>query len=124
MHRLWKSYSPSLYFHGQRGLKPGRGFVEQQRKSWDNRMCFFQKQGVPGWRHGPAGGSNPTVTNCTFSENSGVVGGGMFNDSSSPRVIGCTFAGNQSSSDTGTSWGGWNGELVKFSRTGELYLRG
>ncbi|MCL2826280.1 MAG: hypothetical protein FWD72_02610, partial [Eggerthellaceae bacterium] len=49
---------------------------------------------------GGAGGmtnysSSPTVTNCFFSNNHGVNGGGMFNDAdSSPTITGCTFADN------------------------------
>jgi len=40
--------------------------------------------------------SNPTVTDCTFSDNSAKDhGGGMYNKaSSSPTVTGCTFSGN------------------------------
>jgi hypothetical protein len=46
--------------------------------------------------------SSPTVTNCTFSDNSATsLGGGMYNDSgSSPTVTNCTFSGNSA------SWGG------------------
>ena len=40
-------------------------------------------------------GSSPTVTNCTFYENWGYHGGGMYNrNSSSPTVTNCTFSGN------------------------------
>ncbi len=39
-------------------------------------------------------GSNPTVTNCTFSGNSALSGGGMYNNVSSPTVSNCTFSGN------------------------------
>jgi hypothetical protein len=46
-------------------------------------------------------GSSPTVTNCTFTENSAGYndyptgnGGGMYNEDSSPIVKGCTFTGN------------------------------
>jgi hypothetical protein len=44
--------------------------------------------------------SNPTVTNCTFSDNVvpgppyGEAGGGMFNYNSNPTVTNCTFTGN------------------------------
>ncbi len=41
--------------------------------------------------------SSPSVTNCTFSENSAVFyGGGMYNDYSSPSVTNCTFSENSS----------------------------
>jgi hypothetical protein len=46
--------------------------------------------------------SNPTVTNCTFTDNSADndSGGGMFNETDcSPIVTSCTFSGNQA----------WNG---------------
>ncbi len=51
--------------------------------------------------------SSPTVSNCTFSENSTEIisigkGGGMFNVNSSPTVTRCTFSGN----DAGASGGG------------------
>ena len=47
-------------------------------------------------------GSNPTVTNCTFSSNSaGHIGGGMFNVNSSPVVTDCTFSGNLANSYCG-----------------------
>ncbi len=39
-------------------------------------------------------GSSPTVINCTFSENSALDGGGMYNISSRPTVANCTFSGN------------------------------
>ena len=54
--------------------------------------------------------SSPTVTNCTFSGNSAFYGGGMDNDNSPSTVIDCTFSGN-SASDGGLGGGGmFNGE--------------
>jgi hypothetical protein len=38
--------------------------------------------------------SSPTVINCTFLGNSAYVGGGMLNDDSSPTVTNCTFSEN------------------------------
>jgi parallel beta-helix repeat protein len=38
--------------------------------------------------------SSPTVSNCTFSGNSATAGGGMLNDASSPTLTNCTFSGN------------------------------
>lgn len=38
---------------------------------------------------------NPTLTNCTFIENSAYYGGGMYNyNNSSPRLTNCTFSRN------------------------------
>jgi hypothetical protein len=44
---------------------------------------------------------SPTVTNCTFSENSAGVGGGMYNVSASPTVTNCTFTSNTASNSGG-----------------------
>jgi hypothetical protein len=50
--------------------------------------------------------SSPTVTNCTFSANTATVnGGGMYNYNSSPTLSNCTFSGN-SASFIGVSEGG------------------
>jgi hypothetical protein len=38
--------------------------------------------------------SSPTVTNCTFNDNSAKYGCGMWNEQSSPTVTDCTFSGN------------------------------
>jgi parallel beta-helix repeat protein len=41
------------------------------------------------------GGSSPTLTNCTIINNSASpIGGGMFNQSSSATLTNCTFSGN------------------------------
>jgi hypothetical protein len=39
--------------------------------------------------------SSPTLTNCSFSENAGYsIGGGMYNTHSSPTLTNCSFSGN------------------------------
>jgi hypothetical protein len=38
--------------------------------------------------------SSPTLTNCAFSSNSAVDGGGMFNYNVSPTITNCTFTSN------------------------------
>jgi len=49
--------------------------------------------GMLNWSH-----NNPTVTNCTFSDNSAYQGGGMYNYyDCSPIVTNCTFSRNSSS---------------------------
>jgi parallel beta-helix repeat protein len=48
-----------------------------------------------------SGSSNPTVTNCTFNGNSSLRGGGMFNNANStPTLTNCAFSGN-SATDCG-----------------------
>jgi len=51
-------------------------------------------------------GSSPTVTNCTFSGNSAIFGGGMYNVSSSPTVTHCTFSENSVIHPDGIGFGG------------------
>lgn len=46
-------------------------------------------------------GSSPTLVNCTFSDNSASMGGGILNMDSSPILINCSFSGN-----SGTYFGG------------------
>ena len=44
----------------------------------------------------------PTVTNCTFSQNSAAAGGGMFNNTiSGPMVTNCTFTANTAPAGAG-----------------------
>ncbi|MHC4107323.1 MAG: right-handed parallel beta-helix repeat-containing protein [Planctomycetota bacterium] len=51
--------------------------------------------------------SNPTVTNCTFSGNRATSnGGGMYNWSSSPMVTNCMFGGNWARGDLDVVGGG------------------
>ena len=48
--------------------------------------------------------SSPTVSNCAFSDNSAGWGGGMYNYEFSPAVTNCTFSGNTATSDGGGMW--------------------
>jgi hypothetical protein len=43
--------------------------------------------------------SSPTLTNCTFSGNSGYDGGGIYNSASSPTITNCSFSGNSTDHD-------------------------
>jgi hypothetical protein len=58
--------------------------------------------------------SNPTITNCTFTNNSAYYGGGMFNfsplDSTGPVVTNCTFTAN--SADIGGGMYNWGSGLT------------
>ncbi len=58
-------------------------------------------------------GGSPTVTHCTFSENTAsaqfrgvATGGGMYNRSGSPMVTRCTFSGNTADVSGGLALGG------------------
>ena len=48
---------------------------------------------------------SPTVSNCTFCDNTADFGGGMYNISSGPSVSNCTFSGN--TADTGGGMYNW-----------------
>jgi hypothetical protein len=60
--------------------------------------------------------SNPTLTDCTFSGNLAVYGGGMYNYiNSSPTLTNCTFSGNWATTDAGggmTNWDNSNSALT------------
>jgi hypothetical protein len=59
--------------------------------------CHDHGAGMFNWHN-----ASPTVTNCTFSGNSGKFGVGMFNGLySSPGVTNCTFSGNACKSGGG-----------------------
>ena len=45
--------------------------------------------------------SDPNITNCTFSDNSANKGGGVYNNSSSPKITYCLFTGNFSDANGG-----------------------
>lgn len=46
--------------------------------------------------------SSPTVRNCTFAANSAAMyGGGMYNEAASPAVANCTFMNNSAGEDAG-----------------------
>ncbi|HUW20042.1 MAG TPA: S8 family serine peptidase [Sedimentisphaerales bacterium] len=55
------------------------------------KNCIFRANVSGGGAMGNRAGSNPTVINCTFSDN---YGRGMSNEGSSPTVVGCTFSKN------------------------------
>jgi hypothetical protein len=73
-------------------------------------------------------GSSPTVTNCTFSGNTGGVygvGGGMCNNNSSPTVTNCMFNGNSAHQyGGGMCNNGSNPTVTKCTFTGNDSSRG
>ena len=49
--------------------------------------------------------ASPTILNCSISENTAAVGGGMWNGySSSPTLTNCTISGNTADNDGGGMW--------------------
>ena len=59
---------------------------------------------------------SPTLTNCTFSDNTGSEGGGInCNSSSSPRLTNCTFSGNMADFDFDGYGGVGGGICCDFS---------
>jgi Concanavalin A-like lectin/glucanases superfamily/Right handed beta helix region len=71
-----------------------------------------QNPSLPPHNHSDGGGmynefSNPTLTNCTFTDNTATYyGAGMFNDDSGPIVTNCTFVGN--TADSGGGMQNWD----------------
>jgi hypothetical protein len=67
--------------------------------------CIFSSNMCIGGGGGMSnyGGTNPTVTNCNFINNRAGDGGGMMNVGSTPTVTNCNFIGN-----TGYTGGGMN----------------
>ncbi len=57
-------------------------------------------------------GSSPTVTNCTFTGNTGGSGGGMLNVESSATVTNCTFSDNSAAFFGGGMWNGLSNPTV------------
>ena len=63
---------------------------------------FTVSGGIAGFGGGMRNeGSNPTVINCVFKDNTANTAGGMYNNSAGPTVINCTFSRNSSSQSTG-----------------------
>jgi len=50
--------------------------------------------------------SSPTLTNCTFTGNTGSYGGGMYNWTASPTLTNCTFVNNTADDPGGFDSGG------------------
>ncbi len=62
---------------------------------------------------------SPTLTGCTFSENSANYGGGIYDSNSSPTVTNCIFTGNQAGGGGGMfNWGNSNPTITNCIFTG------
>jgi hypothetical protein len=59
--------------------------------------------------------SNPTVTHCRFSGNSANYGGGMYNKASNPVVTDCTFIGNSAVISDGGGIFSYNGSNLTIT---------
>ncbi|MHC4675157.1 MAG: S8 family serine peptidase [Planctomycetota bacterium] len=70
-------------------------------------------------RHSGGGGmlignySSPTVINCTFSENSAYMGGGMYSQRSNTTLSNCTFRGNSAIHKGGGVYDLYGSPIVK-----------
>ena len=75
---------------------PHRGFEFHR---YETPMSVLDGLTIAGGYHELGGGmycgeyASPTVTNCTFRENSASLGGGLYNESS-PTLTNCTFSDN------------------------------
>ncbi|MHC4458180.1 MAG: right-handed parallel beta-helix repeat-containing protein, partial [Planctomycetota bacterium] len=56
--------------------------------------------------------SNAIVTNCTFSDNSAERGGGMYNDRSNPTFTNCIFTGNSANYGGGGMSNHWDSNPI------------
>jgi hypothetical protein len=66
--------------------------------------CYGHTSGGGMWLDN---GAQPTLINCSFTDNiANENGGGMFNNSSSPTLDNCTFTGNTASGNLETEGGG------------------
>ena len=65
--------------------------------------CTFTNNSAVGWGGGVYNGyeSSSLITNCTFSGNSAGWGAGVGNDQGSPTVTGCVFSGNSADENGG-----------------------
>jgi hypothetical protein len=90
--------SPNLVIINCEGTaeSPHRGFVFHR---YETPMSVLTGLTITGGYHELGGGmycgdyARPTVTNCTFRENSASLGGGIYNESS-PILTNCTFIAN------------------------------
>jgi parallel beta-helix repeat protein len=75
---------------------PHRGF---EFHSYETSLSVLDGLTITGGYYERGGGiycgeyARPTLTNCTFSENSASLGGGVYNDSN-PTLTNCTFSAN------------------------------
>jgi len=93
-------------------------YVEREQPSTRNPTvtnCTFSDN-LAGWYGGGMyneNGSNPTVTNCAFNRNSSDWrGGGMVNVYSSPTITHCTFSGNRGSLSGGGGMYNYQGNPI------------
>ena len=77
----------------------GGGMYNYNNSNPSLNNCTFTDNTASG-QYGYGGGmynnysSSPTLTNCTFTGNTAQYGGGMFNYNSSPTLTNCTFTDN------------------------------
>lgn len=57
-------------------------------------QIVFNSQGGAIYLTNNANGGKTSIRNCTFSQNSAINAGGIFNEFSSPAILNCIFSGN------------------------------
>ena len=86
------TFSNNIGYHVGGGIWHGWSSLNVSGCTFSGNHAMGYGGGMYG-RYGWPG--NPTISNCTFSENSAECGGGMYSwDDRSPHVSNCTFSGN------------------------------
>jgi hypothetical protein len=87
------------------GISPNWGGGGMYNASGSNptltQVTFSGNSAMFGGGMGNYDSSSPTLTNVTFTNNSAIQGGGMYNGTSSPALTNVTFSGNSAHYDGG-----------------------
>jgi hypothetical protein len=75
-------------------LERGGGIYNYESSPTLTNCTFSENSAIGGGGMFNGGNSYPILTDCAFSGNSATFGGGMNNQRSNPTLINCTFSGN------------------------------